>query len=319
MRLSYSLRGGAVAAALALAAACHDATAPGGIPEPTFDGVAALRTVEPLTSVINQAIFASFDGALSHFEVFIGRGTDPIPTDLLGKTFVYDPATATYVVDPAGSPGAPAAGVRFVLYAWDGPLGRPAMPLERVGHLDIVAAGGGTTSESVAHLLVVREGPETVIADFVRSHGSIADGTSFLLQGWALGGTTKVNVAVDGTYTGAPGQRHLVYESTLSAVTLGVHAFEQLVYDQQTASETGRSELRYDGHILTDESVATGSEVKFDGALYARVLFAGSSGEETRFLKPDGSPLPSSEVHALEDLLLRVGVSHFFWQNLAFP
>jgi hypothetical protein len=319
MRFTRSLGGALLTAAVALAAACGDTTAPGGDTGPPFDGVAALRTVEPLTSVIDQEIFASFDGALSHFEVFIGRGTDPIPTDALGRTFVYDPVTATYVVDPAGSPGAPAAGVRFVLYGWDGPLGRPAMPLERVGHLDIVATGGGTTSESVAHLMVVSEGPESVIADFVRSHGTIADGTSFLLQGWALGGTTKVNVAVDGTYTGAPGQKHLVYNSTLWAPSLGIHAFEQLVYDQATASETGRSELRYDGHTLTDESVATGSEVRFDGALYARVLFAQPGGEETRFLRPDGTPLPPAEIHALEDLLLRVGVSHFFWQNLAFP
>lgn len=318
MRLTRSLGGALLTAALALAAACGDTTAPGGETGPTFDGVAALRTVEPLTSVIDQEIFASFDGALSHFEVFIGRGTDPIPTDALGKTFVYDPGTATYVVDPADASGAPAAGVRFVLYAWEGSLGRPAMPLERVGHLDIVSTGGGTTSESVAHLLVVQEAPETVIADFVRSHGTLTDGTSFLLRGWTLGGTTKVNVAVDGTYTGAQGHKHLVYNSTLSAASLRVHAFEQLVYDQETASESGRSELRYDGHTLTDESDATGSEVKFDGALYARVLFA-QPGEQTRFLRPDGTPLPPAEIHALEDLLLRVGVSHFFWQNLAFP
>jgi len=40
---------------------------------------------------------------------------------------------------------------------------------------------------------------------------------------------------------------------------------------------------------LTDESVASGAEVKFDGALYARVLFPRTTTDETQYFKPGGS------------------------------
>ncbi len=73
----------------------------------------------------------------------------------LGRTLVYDPARDHYVVDPARS-GAPAEGVRFILYEVDG-SGRP-IPTKEIGHADLLDEGS-TSGETIAlRLLVVERG-----------------------------------------------------------------------------------------------------------------------------------------------------------------
>ena len=51
--------------------------------------------------------------------------------------------------------------------------------------------------------------------------------------------------------------------------------------------------------------MASGAEVKFDGALYASVLFPHTSTDETQYLKPDGTPLPQQEIADLNELPAR--------------
>ena len=62
-----------------------------------------------------------------------------IAPDLLGKTFVYDPAQLKYVVDPARA-GAPANGIRYILYAED-PLTHQPIVTEETGMADLTDEG----------------------------------------------------------------------------------------------------------------------------------------------------------------------------------
>lgn len=333
-----------VSAALGFSAACHDSTSP--MPAVAFDARHALQRIDPLAAVLDQPIFRSFQGALSSFETFFrstpqavviavpSRGAfdlhltrsfvpaaqiraSAIPDGVKGKTFVFDETSRTYVLDPTAT-GAPASGVRFILYTWDA-LNGPASPLQRIGRVDIFPAEGPGNGSELTEVVVFRETPFLVAADFITMHRTTGEVNTFGIEGSATDGFTVDVVDLNGTESGATGQHRLVYNTTLSSSPPGTSAVEQITSDQATASQSGRLELSYEGHKLTDESVSSGAEVKFDGNLYARVLFAATVDDQTQYLKPDGTPLSQQEVADLNAVLERAIVANFFWISLAFP
>ena len=314
MYLTRSFRR-AVIATMVLVAACRDSTSPA--PRViSFDASHARARVEPLAKIFDQPIFTSFQGALSYIEPYFRSGGS-IPDGVKGKTFVYDVAVGTYVVDPAAS-GVPPDEVRFVLYAWEAGSGRPATPLTRAGHVDLADVSTGTAPRQV-ELFVAREAPFLPVADFVVMHNVMNGVNTFGIEGSATDGFTVGLVELNGTESGAAGQHHLVYNVSLTTSPSDVSATEQLIYDQPTASQSGSLALSYDGHTFSDQSVGNGTELTFDGSLYARVLFPSTPQEQTRYLRPDGSSLSADEIATVNGLLERVTVANFFWINLAWP
>jgi len=306
----------ALVASLTLAAACHDSTSPAPR-EIAFDAAHARARVEPLAKIFDQPIFTSFQGAMSAFESYFRSGGS-IPDSVIGKTFVYDVASRQYLVDPAAG-GVPVGEVRFVLYAWDGENGRPATPLTRAGYVDLAEVSSGVNAPRQVEVYVVREAPRLVAADFVVMH-NVANGVNvFGIEGSATDGFTVGIVDLSGTLSGVDGQHHLVYNVNLTTSPTGVSAAEQLIFDQPTASQAGSLALAYDGHVFSDESIGNGTELKFDGSLYARVLFPTNPQEQPRYLRPDGSALSADEIANVEALLERAVVANFFWINLAWP
>lgn len=321
------------------------ATAPHPV---SFDASDALARLEPVAAIFDQPIFSSFTGAEGFFESFfrspaaatlawasstrggmqlgIARSltlgpehvaTNTIPDDEKGKTFVWDVSTRMYVPDPTVA-GAPASGVRFTLYVWD-PVNGPILPLTKVGYVDIAPPDGADASVDQAEVVIERDVPRAIVADFVVTHRSSAGIDSFSIEGSATDTRTVAVIALDGTYGGAAGQHHLIYNTNLSASPPGVSAIEQLIYDQPTASQSGHLELDYDGHRLTDETVSTGADIKFDGNLYAHVLFSAGVSDQTLYVRPDGTSLTSQEIASVNALLNRAVVANFFWINLAYP
>lgn len=305
-----------VVAAMTLAAACHDSTSPAP-PVISFDAAHARARVEPLAKIFDQPIFTSFQGALSTIEPYFRSGGS-IPDNVKGKTFVYDVASQSYVIDPTAG-GVPAGEVRFVLYAWESGSGRPATPLTRAGHVDLAEVSTGATAPRQVEIFIARESPFLPVADFVVMHNVVNGVSQFGIEGSATDGFTVGVVDLEGTQSGAPGAHHLVYNVSLTTSPADVSAVEQLIYDQPTASQSGSLALSYDGHVFSDQSVANGSELKFDGGLYARVLFPTNSQDQTRYLRPDGSSLTADEITSVNGLLERVVVANFFWINLAWP
>ncbi|MEP7002041.1 MAG: hypothetical protein ABI969_16250 [bacterium] len=309
-------RFGFLVATLAFTASCQDDTSVNPRAEP-FDAAGAMTKFEPVAAVLDQGIFTSFEGELPVFEHFFrsGDSSPGIPPGVIGSTFVYDPASKLYVVDPNAT-GTPATGVRFVLYAWDQTRLAPATPLTRVGFVDLAPANGSNTGEAT-RILIMRDAGQTAIADFVVAHGATPGLQTFGIAGTATDGSTTMSIAVDGTRTDA-NPHHLVFDVTLSSPALGVRAVERLTFDQATAALAERLELNYDGHTLTDENVGNGLEVKFDGALYSKVVLA-TAGQSTKYLKPDGSALAERDVADLKALLNRVVATNFFWIELVWP
>lgn len=314
----------------------------------SFDASQALARVEPIAVIFDQPIFASFRGAEGFFETFF-RSAAPasvspapsmsaqmqlgssrsltvagqqssastIPDDLKGKTFVWDSNARTYVVDPTTA-GALPSGVRYILYVWDSVNG-PALPLTRIGYVDIAPPDGADASADEFEVIVERDVPRAIVGDFVVTHRASAGVNKFDIDGSATDTRTVALIALNGTEQGAPGQHHLVFNTNLSSSPAGVDAIEQLVSDQAAASQTGKLELDYDGHRFTDESVSGGADIKFDGNLYAHLLFPTAVSDQVRYLRSDGTSLSSQEIADLNALLDRVIVANFFWINLAFP
>ena len=300
----------------ALLVACGDSTTtPPSVPPESLDAQHALAVTSPMTAVFDQNIFQAFGASLSYSEQFFRAGTT-IPLPAHGVTYVYDPVER-YVVYPTAT-DAPAPGVRFILYAWDGSVGHPVFPLQRIGYVDITPQSSSADAQAI-HMAIVRDVPATTIADFVIAHGIVSGVNVFSLTGFGTDGSMRVNITVTGTYSGPAGAHRLLYTSTLAAPSISVVATQRLVYDQVSASQTGHSELAYESHKLTDESVSnTGAEVKFDGALYAKVI-ASPLGDPTQYLKADGTALTQREIDDLQAVLVRPAVAHFFWMNLAWP
>ena len=315
MRINHSVRT-ALAAAMTLAAACHESTSPAPVPV-SFDAAHARARVEPLAKIFDQPIFTSFQGALTHFESYFRSGGS-FPADVKGKTFVFDATSQSYVIDPAAG-GVPAGEVRFALYSWDAGSARPAMPLTRVGHVDLAEVSSGATAPRQVELLVARESPFLPVANFVVMHNVVNGVSAFGIEGSATDGFTVGIVELDGSQSGVAGQHHLVYNVSLSTSPADVSVAEQLVYDQPTASQSGGLVLSYDGHVFSNQSVANGAELKFDGNLYARVLFPTNPQDPLRYLRPDGTSLTADEITNVSALLNRTVATNFFWINLAWP
>jgi hypothetical protein len=107
------------------------------------------------------------------------------PSDALGKTFVWDEATDAYVASAVT--GAPANGIRIILYVADPNTGMPFEPLQPIGNLDLtdestaqadrlgvlLRLGGTTIADYDVTLTVATTSASLRAAGFVRS----TDGT----------------------------------------------------------------------------------------------------------------------------------------------
>jgi hypothetical protein len=109
----------------------------------------------------------------------------------LGKTFVYDPALDEYVVDPDRT-GAPANGVRFILYqvdAQDRPRGT------EIGYADLLDEGAGSAT-GVKLRWVVAESGKTVLDYRTSVDGTDGDGR-ITVDGFVVDDSARLDFSVD--------------------------------------------------------------------------------------------------------------------------
>lgn len=161
---------------LPLAGACGPSTAPE--PGQPFDAQAALADYDAVAGLLAFADLAALRALEGRTPLTATGGSTAPPSGELaatapaapgppaalapliagahrGKTFVYDPVTDRWVVDPARA-GAPATGVRFVLYETDA-HGRPILVAE-IGWVDVIDEGDASAEDVVLRLRVVTRG-----------------------------------------------------------------------------------------------------------------------------------------------------------------
>jgi hypothetical protein len=179
-------RSGALLAGALLLAACDDATGP-DLTE-TFDAEAALADYRAMEEILQSGAFAGFrsldgrtpfsgsaamgvassldaDPKTFAFEVLRrgraaldARGPDRAPLiseGNRGSTFVYDPVSDDYVLAPDRD-GAPATGVRFILYEVDA-SGTPIVERE-IGYADLIDEGDQSAEKIALRLVGVANG-----------------------------------------------------------------------------------------------------------------------------------------------------------------
>lgn len=116
-----------------------------------------------------------------------------VPASVLGTTFVWDEATDVYVA--SSLTGAPAAGVRFLLYAIDPVTLRPVEPVVEVGYVDVIDQSTSTLTD----LRIKVVSGATVYLDYDVSAASTASGGLVTISGFASNGSVFANFSLKNT------------------------------------------------------------------------------------------------------------------------
>jgi len=238
-----------------------------------------------------------------------GSLMEPIfPSNLLGATFEWSFDLDRYA--PTERAGAPANGVRFVLYAINPLTRRPAEPLSEVGFLDLTDEGDASSTRLGIHA----ESGGAALVDY------------FIDVSYALLGDQDIRVTVTADGYISDGQEQLDFLLTESATLLG--STETILLDvSYELSLAGESvsvrldvsgEFDFSGDTPVDAATAQLSihdgpdHVVFDMTLQADNTLSGVidyngapamyiSGTEADpvFTRADGEPLTAEDVAAL--------------------
>jgi hypothetical protein len=140
------------------------------------DGAAVLSAASLQDMALTRGGRASAQSAINAF--FTNGGANAIsaslvsiPPEVAGKTFVYDDAADDWVA--SDRTGAPATGVRFVLYAVDA-FGAIVSPLVETGYIDLTDLSSGS---GAAARLVAVSGGETKADYSASATGDAGNGT----------------------------------------------------------------------------------------------------------------------------------------------
>ena len=115
-----------------------------------------------------------------------------LPSEVLGTTFVFDTIADTYV--ESDRTGAPATGVRFIVYAIDPFTGEPLVDQE-IGYADLIDLSPGSQLTAGMRLLLVSGG--TTHLDYSFSATPTQSSVVMTVQGYLSDGATRLNFSVN--------------------------------------------------------------------------------------------------------------------------
>jgi hypothetical protein len=227
------------------------------------------------------------------------------PQDVLGKTFVYDSVTAMYVVDDTAT-GAPAAGIRVILYAVDPILEQIIFPLTPVGHLDLEDVSDA--SADALQITAVVQG--TTVLDYLASAVVTTGGVTLSAVGELTDGSTVVTFNLSSSYSETTG---FSLNWSITAPDGGV----LLVASADPAAETFEltMTLTHSGNSLvldvTIDATGISGEIRHNTELIALITQDLEGG--IVFTDPAGNPIEGAELIALAVIFEAAGdvLDHF--------
>jgi hypothetical protein len=198
-----------------------------------------------------------------------------IPSEVAGKTFVWDESTNTYVVSDLS--GAPSNGVRFLLYAVDPVTLRPVEPVVETGYVDVIDQ---STSALANVRIKVVEGDVTyldyqVVASATTSSGLVT------ISGFAFNGTTRASFTLKNTVSQNNGGIVIVLDYALDVPSRNLSVdwtatfadiSESVTLDLTVSGPNG--DVRLVGTSNADGGAFT---VKVNGNTFATITVTGSS------------------------------------------
>ncbi len=231
-----------------------------------------------------------------------------------GTTFVIDPGTGEYVPDPSRT-GAPANGVRFILYRVDDD-DQPILS-EEIGYVDLV--DGGDDIEPVAlTLTAVAEGVTFlqygVVADFAETEGMVQ------VDGFITDGVERLNFSLDVSASSSGGVETFDLDVQVALASGDLEIDATVSGLSADGSESGSVALfvRYgDESIQVDmegDETQISAEFRVNGTLFAT---ASGDPESPVITRPDGEPLSAAEIEVLVHIIhLAEDVFEFFGELL---
>lgn len=378
MSVSHTLR---ALAGLTLAAltACSENTGPARLANPAttaatinaVDSVFSVPTIDAFTSIgdlmdpsvgLGQAAnlvmatqpeaprpwASGYAGAAQRFRSFGTLSLSPsntlglIPDELKGKTFEWDVTLHHYVV--TDRPGAPASGVRFILYAINPITRRPAEPLVEVGYVDlidlstetsrslqIVVAGVGGTPEYVNYTVAgtVTPGQFTASANGFLWNGETGDAskrlefdlaatltlTSFTFTASLTLDHPAVTITETTTATKSDAGVILTIDFTLVEPDQKVQLIGSVTVTDDDRETDGHREGGPGRH--DDDGIVTADlQVLVNDQLFATIK---GTAPDIEILGADGQPLSEEELRALRELFRFPARVFSFFQDLLHP
>ncbi len=217
------------------------------------------------------------------------------PADLLGKTFVYNTQTAAYEVDLNRS-GAPATGVRLILYAVDPILRQIITPLNEIGQLDLTDEGT-PAADAVGIKAVIND---VTVLDYVASASITTSSVSFSAQGVLSDGTTNVNFTLSQTFSETDG---VIIDYDVSVPDQDVRLQLKVTADPQGASVHITFTIEHDGRTVVLD--VTGTDTSISGTVSHNgetVLEISGNPDAPTFTDVAGNPLSPEQLVSLKDL-----------------
>ena len=217
------------------------------------------------------------------------------PADHLGKTFVLNPATGQYEIDDSRT-GAPANGVRLILYAVDPILHATVEPLVEIGYLDLTDES--TPSADAIGIEAVISG--TTILDYDASATVTTTSVTFSAVGFLVHEGTQVDFNLSQSFSESDG---ISIDYLVSAPS--EDASIRLEIDAAPASESASITLTVEHNadivVLHIEATAGSIEgsVTFNGELV--ILISGTEADPV-FTDREGNPISPEDLEALHEL-----------------
>ena len=185
-----------------------------------------------------------------------------IPSQYLGVTFVYDPETDLY--EASALDGAPANGVRFIVYAVNGITGAIIEPLVEVGYADIVT----TETDNSLTVRVELVSENVTYLDYTVGTSGSASAITLSVTGYVTNGDDQVTFDLDNTLR----VNSLSLDYTLTVPTRGGFRMDfEGEADEGTTTSTLSARGPHGTVLVTGtESGSTGSfDVEVNGEPFA--------------------------------------------------
>lgn len=190
-----------------------------------------------------------------------------------GRTFVYDAALDDYRVDSTRT-GAPANGVRFVLYAVDA-SDRP-IPAQEIGYADLLDDGPVVGDEVVLRLVAVERG--RTVLDYRTRAVQLGEGTGRIeVNGFVVDGADRLSftIGVDGEDIGGATEVALDFLLRMEDRGFSVTGAVRGVDGDEEGDGDIDLTIRHGAHSLRVELTTTGGEVdgtfRLDDRLFVTV------------------------------------------------
>lgn len=275
---------------------------PFGASEAAIGAVAAMTPVEADTGGRAFALDLARRMGAAASAASAAPATGPIISGWhRGSTFVYDPEVDEYRPDLTLK-GAPATGVRFLLYEVDA-HGKPILG-EEVGYADLVDEGDGSVEDIVLRLRVVQSS-ETLL-DYRTTLDHDATSAALTVDGFLIGDGTRLDFDIAVAAEGSEGtaQIDLDFDLGVAEHDLTVVGHVRGVEEDEEGEGNVELDIRSGADHIGVEM--TGSDGILDGTVLVNgapfALVGGAAGDPV-ITNPSGDALTLAEIALLHGIV----------------